>query len=466
MTNPANVGSFVVPGTTVLKNDDDELGRGLITNDSGIVATVVGTVARDDGVLFVDQKTDPIREIEVGDVVIGQVNRINPKTAEIRILHVEGKPPRSLPATHLFADIFVAKIIDRFMPSPGDAMRKRDVVRAKIEQLKPMLRAECRSHADLGVMQAMCPACGDMLAASTAEPDVNVACGRCDYVGFRALSNGFGHGADIPEDSTLSSLNRDGERWSDASMAFISKDGERPYLSPLSDHRRGSVHPVPKDVAKFLGGLQRDGGRGGGRGGGGGGGGGQRPRREMHAAKCTMCGIDTKLPFEPTPGVPARCSPCKEKVDNGEASKEELTAERGVLAEAREKAKATMGMKLFIGGVPYSATEEQLTEMFAAHGELKEVHIAMDKETGNSKGFAFITYKSHAEGTAAIKALKGTMIDGRKLTIQESNRGGGGGGGGGGGRGGGGDRRGGGGDRRGGGGDRRGGGGRDRRDRR
>ncbi|MCH2637350.1 MAG: hypothetical protein MKZ56_03165 [Candidatus Thalassarchaeum sp.] len=415
MTSPANVGSFVVPGTTLERNEDDSLGRGVAESKSGVVATVVGTLNREDGVLFVEQRTDPIREIEVGDVVIGEVNRINPKTAEIKILHVEGKPVRTLPATHLFADIFVAKIVDKFMPSPGDAMKKRDLIRAKIEQLTPMLRAECPSHDDLGIIRAICPACGESLVTSSKQPDVNVACERCDYVGFRALSNGFGHGYEIPTDSTISKLNRDGERWADASKAFISKDGERPYLSPLSDHRRGSVHSTPKDVAKFLGGLQQGGGRGGGRGGGG-----QRPRREMHAAKCTMCGTDSKLPFQPTPGIPARCSPCKEKVDNGDASKEELSAEREVLNKAREAAKATMGMKLFVGGVPYSATEEQLTEIFAAHGELKEVHLVTDKETGNSKGFAFVTYKSHKEGAAAIEALKGTQMDGRRLNIQES----------------------------------------------
>ena len=163
MTSPANVGSFVVPGTAVEKNDDDSLGRGVAESEHGVVATVVGTLNREDGIIFVAQKTDPIREIEVGDIVIGEVNRINAKTAEIKILHVEGKPVRTLPATHLFADIFVAKIVDKFMPSPGDAMKKRDFIRAKIEQLTPMLRAECRSHADLGVIKAICPACGEYL---------------------------------------------------------------------------------------------------------------------------------------------------------------------------------------------------------------------------------------------------------------------------------------------------------------
>mgnify|MGYP000909029963 CR=1 FL=1 len=174
MTTPSNVGTFVVTGTTIEKNDDDSLGRGVAEVKDGVVDTVVGTLNREDGVLFGEQKTDPIREIEIGDVVIGEVNRINPKTAEIRILHVEGKPVRTLPASHLFADIFVAKIVDKFMPSPGDAMRKRDLIRAKIEQLSPMLRAECRSHDDLGVIKAICPACGEYLVASSDVPDVNV----------------------------------------------------------------------------------------------------------------------------------------------------------------------------------------------------------------------------------------------------------------------------------------------------
>ncbi|HIF03971.1 MAG TPA: hypothetical protein EYQ80_00700, partial [Candidatus Poseidoniales archaeon] len=63
------MGSFVVPGTTVDKQEDDSLGRGVTESTTGVVATVVGTLSRDDGVLFVEQSTDPIREIEVGDTV-------------------------------------------------------------------------------------------------------------------------------------------------------------------------------------------------------------------------------------------------------------------------------------------------------------------------------------------------------------------------------------------------------------
>ncbi len=59
MTSPAMVGSFVVPGTTVNMNEDDSLGRGVIQASNGPVATVVGTLGRADGVLFVDQKNRP-----------------------------------------------------------------------------------------------------------------------------------------------------------------------------------------------------------------------------------------------------------------------------------------------------------------------------------------------------------------------------------------------------------------------
>jgi RNA recognition motif-containing protein len=83
-----------------------------------------------------------------------------------------------------------------------------------------------------------------------------------------------------------------------------------------------------------------------------------------------------------------------------------------------------MGLKLFIGGVSYDATEDDLREAFSAHGELKEVHIATDKETGRSKGFAFITFPNKKDGLAAIKALHESKIHGRKISVQESNPGG------------------------------------------
>ena len=132
-------------------------------------------------------------------------------------------------------------------------------------------------------------------------------------------------------------------------------------------------------------------------------------------------------------------------------------------------------MDIYVGNLPYSATEEDVTGLFAAHGPVERVKIITDRETGRSKGFAFVTLGDQTQLEAAIEALNGYDYQGRALRVnasepKEPRSGGGGGGYGGDRRGGGGyggDRRGGGGggyggDRRGGGGhgsDRRGGGG-------
>jgi RNA recognition motif-containing protein len=99
-----------------------------------------------------------------------------------------------------------------------------------------------------------------------------------------------------------------------------------------------------------------------------------------------------------------------------------------------------MGNRLYVGNLSFRATSEDLREAFAAHGEVTDVHIVQDRETGQSRGFAFVTMGSDAEAKAAISGLDGQSLDGRALRVNEAEerqqRGGGGGGGGGGGRGG------------------------------
>jgi cold-inducible RNA-binding protein len=102
-----------------------------------------------------------------------------------------------------------------------------------------------------------------------------------------------------------------------------------------------------------------------------------------------------------------------------------------------------MGSKLYVGGLPYSATESQLNDLFATHGTVESARIITDKFTGQSRGFGFVEMSSSEEAQAAISAVNGTQMDGRTLTVneakpQEPRSGGGrfGGGGGGGGRGG------------------------------
>ena len=100
-----------------------------------------------------------------------------------------------------------------------------------------------------------------------------------------------------------------------------------------------------------------------------------------------------------------------------------------------------MGSKLYVGGLPYSATEQQLSDLFAAHGTVASARIIADKVTGQSRGFGFVEMSSDSEAKAAITALNGSDMGGRSLTVNEAkpmeqrSGGGGGGFGGGGGRG-------------------------------
>ncbi len=107
-----------------------------------------------------------------------------------------------------------------------------------------------------------------------------------------------------------------------------------------------------------------------------------------------------------------------------------------------------MGSKIYVGGLPYAATEQQLSDLFAQHGTVASARVITDKFTGQSRGFGFVEMSSDEEAQKAIAALNGTQMDGRTLTVnearpQEPRTGGGGGrggfgGGGGGGRSGGG----------------------------
>ncbi len=101
-----------------------------------------------------------------------------------------------------------------------------------------------------------------------------------------------------------------------------------------------------------------------------------------------------------------------------------------------------MGNRLYVGNLSFQATTETLRGLFAGCGEVTDVHIVQDRETGQSRGFGFVTMGSDAEARAAISQLDGQSFEGRALRVNEAeerqSRGGGGGGRGGGGRGGGG----------------------------
>ena len=100
-----------------------------------------------------------------------------------------------------------------------------------------------------------------------------------------------------------------------------------------------------------------------------------------------------------------------------------------------------MGSKIYVGGLPYAATEQQLSDLFAQHGAVESARVITDKFTGQSRGFGFVEMTASEDAQKAIAALNGTQMDGRTLTVNEAKpmepRSGGGGGGGRGGFGGG-----------------------------
>lgn len=79
-----------------------------------------------------------------------------------------------------------------------------------------------------------------------------------------------------------------------------------------------------------------------------------------------------------------------------------------------------MGSKIYVGGLPYSATEQQLSDLFTAHGSVESARVITDKFTGQSRGFGFVEMSTAEEAKTAIGALNGTQMDGRTLTVNEA----------------------------------------------
>jgi RNA recognition motif-containing protein len=97
-----------------------------------------------------------------------------------------------------------------------------------------------------------------------------------------------------------------------------------------------------------------------------------------------------------------------------------------------------MSRKLFVGNLPYSVTSERLQEAFSQFGTVTSSKVIVDRETGRSRGFAFLEMETDDQGASAMQAMNGALLDGRSIAVREAVErqpgGGGGFGGGGGGR--------------------------------
>ena len=93
-----------------------------------------------------------------------------------------------------------------------------------------------------------------------------------------------------------------------------------------------------------------------------------------------------------------------------------------------------MAAKLYIGNLSYGVTNTDLENMFTPYGAVQSAQVIMDRDTGRSKGFGFVEMSNNSEAQAAITAMNGKEVEGRKLTVNEArpkeDRGGGSGGGG------------------------------------
>jgi len=79
-----------------------------------------------------------------------------------------------------------------------------------------------------------------------------------------------------------------------------------------------------------------------------------------------------------------------------------------------------MGKKLYVGNLPFSATQDSLKEAFLQFGTVDSVTIIMDNETGQSKGFGFLEMGTQQEATSAIAKMNGCDMDGRALKVSEA----------------------------------------------
>jgi RNA recognition motif-containing protein len=77
-------------------------------------------------------------------------------------------------------------------------------------------------------------------------------------------------------------------------------------------------------------------------------------------------------------------------------------------------------MRIYVGNLPYSVTDEDLRDTFVEFGELSSAEVVKDKFSGQSKGFGFVDMPNNSEADQAIKSLNDSMLKGRKITVNEA----------------------------------------------
>ncbi len=79
-----------------------------------------------------------------------------------------------------------------------------------------------------------------------------------------------------------------------------------------------------------------------------------------------------------------------------------------------------MNKKLYVGGLPFSVTDEQLRQIFIGHGTVESAKVIKDRDTDRSRGYGFVEMGTQEEAEKAISALNGTQLEGRSITVNIS----------------------------------------------
>lgn len=78
--------------------------------------------------------------------------------------------------------------------------------------------------------------------------------------------------------------------------------------------------------------------------------------------------------------------------------------------------------KLYVGGLPFSVSDGQLSELFSPHGTVESAQVITDRMTGRSRGFGFVEMATQEEAETAAESLNGTQLEGRSLTVNEAKK--------------------------------------------
>ena len=439
--------SLVTPGSIIAQEGEHEQGEGTALANGNIVSTVVGYVSVENGAISVSASKS-IVEPAIGDTVLCEVVKLNEKNGEAMILCVEGKPG-SLQPQHLYGQFFVTGLVDRFMHQTSDAMRRRDVCRAVIKEVEPVVRLDFRELDDCGVLHAICPSCGSDLHAEL-DGDWNVKCSNCGYQSYRALADNFGAGwAEL--DQGASALNNSGKRWGAAAEAMFAKGpaGRATFIA-------ADVREDGRERTYF-----RFEGQGGGRGGGG-------RQRAAPGTRLFVGGLPREIGTEELRDLfkaHGDMTDCVVLTDDAGVNRgfgfvtyaEKSMADAAIKAldghringrrigvrdadddkkKGRKERKEPEGLKLYIGNLPFSATQDHLRTLVAAHATVNEVILATGP-SGKAKGFGFVFIAEKDKGESVVAALNNTELEGRKIKVDIAKAKGGKGGGRGGNRGGG-----------------------------